>query len=62
MKNLRLAEVLPALVAARAWAPWTVAPWRGGKWRDLERRVAAARLGGDAYPTAAQRRLFDDVQ
>lgn len=30
--------------------------------RALQRRVVAARLGGDSRPVAASRVLFDDVQ
>ncbi len=62
MKDLRLAEILPAFIAARAWAPWAVAPRNTEERRALQRRVAAARFGGGNHPARAGRRLFDDVQ
>ena len=62
MKALRLAEILPAFIAARAWAPWAVATRNTEQLRALQRRVAAAPPGGGTHPARAGRRLFDDVQ
>ena len=62
MKSLRLTEILPSLIAARAWAPWVVAPRGAADLRALQRRVAAARLGGGSHPVKVRERLFDDVQ
>lgn len=62
MKDLRLREILPSLIAARAWAPWAMAPGKTEELHALQRRVVAARLGGGSHHLPARRRLFDDVQ
>jgi hypothetical protein len=62
MKTLRLAEVLLPALAARAWAPWEVAPKYSAELRELRHRVAAARLG-DSSPSRSPRRWpCDDLQ
>lgn len=50
---MNIRRLLTALVAAPVWLP---------EWRALQRRVVAARLGGDSRPVPAARMLFDDVQ
>ena len=45
MNALRFRPILMPLIAARAWAPWTVAPKYSRELRVLRRRVDAARLG-----------------
>ena len=62
MKNLKLTATLFALVAARARARPGAAPARLPELRRLQRRVVAARLGGDPRPVKPARALFDDVQ
>jgi hypothetical protein len=62
MKNLKLGATLLALVAARARARPIATPARLPELRALQRRVVAARLGGDSRPVPAARTLFDDVQ
>jgi hypothetical protein len=62
MKNLNFTGTLLALVAARARMRPIAVPARLPEWRALQRRVVAARLGGDSRPVNAARALFDDVQ
>jgi hypothetical protein len=62
MIQLRLAEILLPLVAARAWSPWNPAPRNTAEDSTLQRRVRAARPGGDWYLARAERPWFDDVQ
>ena len=62
MKELRLREILPSLIAARAWAPWAVAPRHTEELRMLQRRVVVARLGDGGHYPPARRQMFDDVQ
>ena len=55
-------RLLTALVAARARTRRVAVPDRLPEWRALQRRVAAARLGGNSRPLHAARVPFDDVQ
>ena len=62
MKALRLSEVLLPLISARAGQPWNTAPQTVAALRQLERRVAAARLGGGSPEPHRTQQLFDDIQ
>ncbi len=55
-------QLLTTLVAARTPARPIAAPLRLAELHTLQRRVAAARLGGAARPVKPRRALFDDVQ
>ncbi len=55
-------RLLLTLVAARARTRRLALPARLPELRALQRRVVAARLGGDSRPVPAARALFDDVQ
>ncbi len=55
-------QLLTALVAARPRTRTIAVPVRLQQLRNLQRRVVAARLGGDSRPVKASRALFDDVQ
>jgi hypothetical protein len=63
-------QLLKSLVAARARARPVAVPMAAPitnsiglpELRALQRRVVAARLGGDSRPVKAARALFDDVQ
>jgi len=59
MNTRRLLEVL---VAARRRTQRIPVPAQLPELRALQRRVVAARLGGDSRPVRAARALFDDVQ
>ena len=62
MKNPRFTVLLSSLVAARERTRRITAPASAADLRALQRRVIAARLGGDSRPINAGRELFDDVQ
>lgn len=62
MKTVRLAEILLPAVAARAWAPWQVAPKYSAELREPKRRVAAAQLGDGSPRRLPGRWPYDDLQ
>jgi hypothetical protein len=62
MKTLRLAEILLPLIAARAWAPWEVAPKNSQELGQLKRRVAAARLGDGSAQRLPRQWPYHDLQ
>ena len=62
MKNLQFTALLSSLIAARERTRRITAPICAADLRTLQRRVIAARLGGDSRPINAGRELFDDVQ
>jgi hypothetical protein len=62
MKNLNLAATLLDMIAARPRTRPIGTPAAAPEWRALQRRVVAARLGGDPRPPRSTRALFDDVQ
>jgi hypothetical protein len=62
MKNLRLAEILPPLIRARAWAPWQAAPKYSAELRELKRRLAGARLGNGSPRRLPRRWPYEDLQ
>jgi len=55
-------RLLAVLVAARGRPQQIPVPAPPPQLRALQRRVVAARLGGDSRPVRAARALFDDVQ
>ena len=61
MKALRLTEVLLPLLAARAWAPWTVEPRHSDSQRVHSPLLAAASTMS-RRDHQYRRRPFDDVQ
>jgi hypothetical protein len=50
------------LIAARAWAPWAVAPRHSEELRVLERRVMAARLGEGSLPRLTRHGLSEGLR
>jgi len=55
-------QLLALLVATRGRPQPVPVPARLPELRTLQRRVLAARLGGNSRPVQAARALFDDVQ
>ena len=55
-------QLLTSLVAVRRPARPIAVPLRLEELDTLQRRVVAARRGGDARPVKPERALFDDVQ
>jgi hypothetical protein len=55
-------RLLTTLMAARSRTRRIAVPARPPELLALQRRVVAARLGGDSRPVKAARTLFDDVQ